>query len=109
MVWLEYREVHPDGYGYSRFCKLYRLWAKKLDPPMRHEHKAGERMFVDYAGQTMAVVDPENGEIREAHIFIAVLGASNYSYAEAHWARISRTGSPDTLPLSNTLLACRKS
>ena len=86
LLWLEYREAHPDGYGYSRFCELYRLWAKKLDPPMRQDHKAGEKVFVDYAGQTMPVVDPETGEIRQAHIFIAVLGASSYSYAEAHWA-----------------------
>jgi transposase len=86
LLWLEYREAHPDGYGYSRFCELYRLWAKKLDPPMRQDHKAGERVFVDYAGKTMPVVDPETGEIRQAHIFIAVLGASSYSYAEAHWA-----------------------
>jgi transposase len=86
LLWLEYRESHPDGYGYSRFCELYRLWAKKMDPPMRQDHKSGERMFVDYAGQTMPVVDPETGEIRQAHIFIAVLGASSYCYAEAHWA-----------------------
>jgi len=86
LLWLEYREAHPDGIGYSRFCELYRLWAKKLDPPMRQDHKAGERMFVDYAGQTMSVVDPETGEIRQTHIFIAVLGASSYAYAEAHWA-----------------------
>jgi transposase len=86
LLWLEYRESHPDGYGYSRFCELYRTWAKKLDPPMRLTHKAGEKMFVDYAGQTVPVVDPETGEIWDAHIFIAVLGASNYTYAEAHRA-----------------------
>jgi transposase len=86
LLWLEYRETHPDGYGYSRFCELYRLWAKKLDPPMRLTHKAGERLFVDYAGQTVPVIDPETGEIRQAHIFVATLGASNYTYAEAQWA-----------------------
>jgi len=86
LLWLEYRESHPDGYSYSRFCELYRLWAEKLDPPMRLTHKAEEKMFVDYAGQTVRVVDPETGEIQEAHIFIAVLGASNYTYAEAHRA-----------------------
>jgi len=86
LLWLEYREAHPDGYGYSYFCELYRLWAKKLDPPMRISHKAGEKMFVDYAGQTVRIVDQETGEIRQAHIFVAVLGASNYSYAEAQWA-----------------------
>jgi transposase len=86
LLWLEYRETHPDGYGYSRFCELYRLWAKKLDPPMRLTHKAGERLFVDYAGQTVPVIDPETGEIRQAHIFVATLGASNYTYVEAQWA-----------------------
>ena len=86
LLWLEYREAHPDGYGYSRFCELYRLWAKKLDPPMRLSHKAGEKIFIDYAGQTVRIVDPGTGEIREAHIFVATLGASSYTYAEAHWA-----------------------
>lgn len=86
LLWLEYREAHPGGYGYSYFCELYRLWARKLDPPMRLSHKAGEKMFVDYAGQTVRIVNPKTGEIREAHIFVAVLGASNYSYSEAQWA-----------------------
>jgi len=86
LLWLEYREACPDGYGYSRFCELYRLWAKKLDPPMRLSHKAGEKMFVDYAGQTVRIVNPRTGEIREAHIFVATLGASSYTYAEAHRA-----------------------
>lgn len=86
LLWLEYREAHPDGYGYSRFCELYRQWARKLDPPMRLTHKAGEKMYVDYAGQTVRVVDLETGEIRDAHIFVAALGASSYTYAEAHWA-----------------------
>jgi transposase len=86
LLWLEYRAAHPDGYGYSRFCEIYRDWAKKLGPPMRLVHKAGEKMFVDYAGQTVPVVDPETGEIRQAHIFVAVLAASNYSYVEAQWA-----------------------
>lgn len=86
LLWLEYREAHPDGYGYSRFCELYRLWSRKLDPTMRQPHIAGEKLFVDYAGQTVPVVDPATGEIREAHIFVATLGASSYTYAEAHWA-----------------------
>jgi len=80
------REAHPDGYGYSYFCEIYRLWAKKLDPPMRLSHKAGEKVFVDYAGQTVRIVNPETGEIREAHIFVATMGASSYTYAEAQWA-----------------------
>jgi len=84
LLWVEYREAHPDGYGYSQFCNLYRRWAKKLKPSMRLTHKAGEKLFVDYAGQTVPVVDRETGEIRQVQIFVAVLGASNYTYVEAH-------------------------
>jgi transposase len=87
LLWVEYREVHPDGYGYSQFCALYRQWAKRLNPSMRLSHKAGEKVFVDYAGQTVPVVDPQTGEIRQAQVFIGVLGASNYTYAETHWSQ----------------------
>jgi transposase len=83
LLWVEYREATPDGYGYSQFCALYRQWAKRLKPSMRLYHKAGEKLFVDYAGQTIPVVDPHTGEIRQAQIFVATLGASNYTYAEA--------------------------
>lgn len=84
LLWVEYRQDHPNGYGYSQFCYHYRTWAKQLRPMMRLRHKAGEKLFVDYAGQTVPVVDPGTGEIREAQIFVATLGASNYSYTEAH-------------------------
>jgi len=87
LLWVEYREVHPDGYGYSQFCALYRRWAKCLNPSMRMPHKAGEKFFVDYAGQTVSVVNPATGEIRQAQIFVAVLGASSYTYAEAQWSQ----------------------
>ena len=93
LLWQEYKEVHPAGYQYSRFCDLYRAWAGTVDLPMRQNHKAGEKLFVDYAGQTMPVVDPKSGEIREAQIFVAVSGASNYTYAEATWT--SAKGGPD--------------
>jgi len=85
LVWNEYHALHPDGYRYSRFCDLYRAWAAKLHPTMRLSHKAGERCFIDYAGMTLPVVDPETGEMRQAQIFVAVLGASSYTYAEAQW------------------------
>lgn len=85
LLWVEYRQEHPDGYGYSQYCHKYSIWKKKLNPTMRQKYKAGEKLFVDYAGQTVAVRDLETGEIREAEIFVATLGASNYSYAEAHW------------------------
>jgi len=91
LLWQEYRETHPEGYQYSWFCEHYRAWRGKLDVVMRQEHRAGEKLFVDYAGQTVPVVDRATGEIREAQIFIAVLGASNYTYAEATWTQ----GLPD--------------
>jgi len=87
LLWEEYRLSHPEGYGYSRFCDLYRAWKKKLDLVMRQDHKAGEKLFVDYAGDTVPVVSEETGEIRGAQIFVAVLGASNYTYAEATWTQ----------------------
>ncbi len=87
LLWVEYREEQPTGYSYSQFCALYRQWAKRLKPSMRLSHKAGEKVFVDYAGQTVPVVDPQTGEIRQAEVFIGVLGASNYSYVEAHWSQ----------------------
>ena len=87
LLWQEYKEQHPDGYQYSWFCQHYRAWSARLDVVMRHEHRAGEKLFVDYAGQTREVVDPITGAIRQAQIFVAVLGASNYTYAEATWSQ----------------------
>jgi transposase len=78
---------HPGGYQYSRFCEYYRGWLKTVDPVMRQSHKAGEKLFVDYAGQTVAVVDPTTGVVRQAQVFLAVLGASSYIYAEATWTQ----------------------
>lgn len=87
LLWQEYKATAPDGLQYSYFCEAYRKWAKKLDVVMRQHHRAGEKLFVDYAGQTMPVVDAQTGEVRQAAIFIAVLGASNYTYAEATWSQ----------------------
>jgi transposase len=87
LLWQEYRAANPDGYQYSWFCEHYRAWQGKLDVVMRQDHKAGERLFVDYAGQTAPIIDRLTGEIREAQIFVAVLGASNYTYAEATWTQ----------------------
>ena len=83
LVWQEGRETDPEGYGYSRFCDLYRRWLKKLDLVLRQEHRAGEKMFVDYAGATIPIHDPESGEVQSAAVFVAVLGASSYTFAEA--------------------------
>jgi len=84
MLWTEYKEETPDHYRYSRFCDLYREWTKNLTPSMRIAHKAGEKLFVDYAGLTMLYRDPSSGEEKKAYIFVATWGASNYTYAEAH-------------------------
>ena len=84
LLWLEYRERHPDGLGYSQFCELYAAWEGHLKPSLRLIHKAGEKCFVDYAGPTVPVVDPDTGHIHPASIFVGVLGASSYTYAEAH-------------------------
>ena len=87
LLWEEYRGVHPDGYGYSRYCELYAKWEGKLSPVMRQRHPAGERLFVDYAGHTIDVACPQTGEIRTAQLFVATLGASNYTYVEASWTQ----------------------
>jgi transposase len=80
---LEYLEQHKDGYQYSQFCERYRRWQRHLDVVMRQEHRAGEKMFIDFAGQTIPIVDQATGVITEAELFVTVLGASNYLYAEA--------------------------
>ena len=87
LLWEEYKAVHPEGLQYSRFCEQYRSWAARVDLVMRQEHRAGEKLFVDYAGQTAAVVDPETGAVRAAQVFVAVLGASSYTFAEATWTQ----------------------
>jgi transposase len=96
LLWQEYKAAHPEGLQYSQFCDRYRDFAGKLDLVMRQHHRSGEKLFVDYAGQRVAVVERATGEVREAQIFVAILGASNYTYAEATWtqglARISHQG-----------------
>jgi transposase len=87
LLWEEYRQANPLGYAYSWYCELYRDWKRHLDVVMRQEHRAGEKTFVDYAGQTVPVTDPRSGEVRQAQVFVAVLGASNYTYAEATWTQ----------------------
>jgi transposase len=88
ILWDEYIEQHPDGYRYSRFCDLYRTWEGKLSVTMRQAHAGGEKLFVDYAGdRAPVVIDRLTGEIREAWIFVAVLGASSFTYAEATWTQ----------------------
>ena len=87
LLWHEYRQTHPQGYQYTWFCQRYRAWVGQLDPVMRQVHRAGEKLFVDYAGMRAEVIDPATGAVREAQVFVAVLGASNYTYAEATWTQ----------------------
>src|SRR5206468_1023817 len=83
LLHLEYLEQHPDGYRYTQFCEIYRRWLGRRGLTMRQVHHAGEKLFVDYAGQKPAFIDPATGERIPVELFVAVLGASNYTYAEA--------------------------
>jgi transposase len=84
LLWQEYKTQHPDGLQYSAFCDRYREWSQATaEPVMRFEHRAGEKCFVDYAGQTVEIIDRHTGELRATQIFVATLGCSNYLYTEA--------------------------
>lgn len=82
-LWLEYATDNPRAYRYSRYCELYHRWKKKLNPTMRQHHRAGEKTFVDFSGKRPVIVDPKTGEHRPVELFVAALGASSYTYAEA--------------------------
>jgi transposase len=83
LLHLEYLEQHPTGYAYTQFCSYYRRWRGKQKRSMRQVHRAGEKLFIDYSGKKPSVVDPATGQVREVELFVAVFGASNYTYAEA--------------------------
>jgi transposase len=87
ILWEEYRAAEPSGYGYSRFCELYREFERRLAPTMRQHHVAGDKLFVDFSGKKVPIADPVTGEVKEAELFVAVLGASNFTYAEACWTQ----------------------
>src|SRR5882762_6018772 len=88
ILWDEYIERDPEGYRYSRFCELYRSWESKLSVTMRQTHVGGDKLFVDYAGDPVPVIiDRLTGETRQAQIFVAVMGASNFTYVEATWTQ----------------------
>jgi transposase len=89
LLWQEYKATHPDGCEYSAFCDHYRLWLKSRDAVLRQHHEPGDKLFVDYAGPTVEIVDRATGEVRKAQIFVAVLGASSYTYVEATWTQQS--------------------
>ncbi len=83
LLWEEYHRVHPDGYAYTQFWEYYQRFCAQLEPTLRQHHLAGERLFVDWAGMTILLVDPQTGQTRLAYLFVAALGASNYTYTEA--------------------------
>ncbi len=83
LLWQEYKEKYPDGYQYTQFCEHYRRWAETVEVSMRQVHRAGEKLFLDFAGKTIPIINPLTTEVYEAQIFVSVLGASNYTYAEA--------------------------
>jgi transposase len=83
LLWQEYQHVHPEGYSYSRFCELYHAWAATLEPALRQVHEPGQKLFVDWAGQTVPIRNRVDGSHTEASLFVAVLGASNKTYVEA--------------------------
>lgn len=87
LLFEEYKETASNPVSYNHFCRLYRDWKKSQPKSMRQIHKAGDKVFVDYAGQTVDIIDPDTGEIRAAQIFVGILGASNYTYAEATWSQ----------------------
>lgn len=87
LLWEEEFAKNPNFYSYSHFCSLYKLWRKDIDLSMRQTYKAGEKLFIDYAGTTISITNRKTGEITEAQLFVATLGASNYTYAEATWTQ----------------------
>jgi transposase len=85
LLWEEHRLIHAESYGYAQYCRHYASWRGTIKPSMRQVHKAGDKLFIDYAGPTVEIIDAATGEIKNAQIFVATLGASNYTYAEATW------------------------
>ena len=104
LLWYEYKQSNADGYQYSQFCNLYRQWDKKLDITLRQEHRAGEKLFIDYAGQTVPILDPQTGKVDfEAQIFIATLGPAITVTPKSPHPRHYPTGSnPTSAPLSSS-------
>ena len=88
LLWAEYAAVHDaDAYQYSQYCYHYKQWRAKQKRSMRQTHRAGEKLFIDYCGPTVEIIDSRNGEVRSAQVFVSVLGASSYTYAEATWSQ----------------------
>lgn len=86
-LWKEYFERYPDGYRYTQFCIYYSAWQKRVNPAMHIVHKAGDKMYVDFAGEKLQIVDPTTGEIQDVEVFVAILGSSQLTYAEACYSQ----------------------
>jgi transposase len=121
LLWVEYRETTPDGYSYTQFCHYLNEARKRADPTLRQIHKAGEKLFTDFAGDTVPITDKETGEITPAYLFVATLGASNHTFArgvqdmqEASWINLHVRafeflgGVPELVVCDNTRTAVTK-
>jgi transposase len=94
LLWEEYRQANPDGYRYSRFCELYQRWRRKQDVVLRQEHKAGEKLFVAWAGATTPIYDPRGGPVQQAHVFVAVLAQIYFTNQIGYGIGLSRQPNP---------------
>ena len=93
LLWEEYRAAHPLGFSYAWYCQHFEAWKGRVRPTMRQAHVGGDKIFVDFAGDMIEVIDPQTGEAKAMKLFVAAMGASNYTYAEAVTPKASRTGS----------------
>jgi hypothetical protein len=110
LTWLEYRDLHPDGYGYSQFCHLYRTWRRHQSVVMRQDHKAAEKLFVDYPGMTIPIYDERTLEVSyRAELFVAVLGPPATPSPRRLAVSNYRTGSRRTWRPSSSSAACPRS
>jgi transposase len=108
-LWEEYKEVNPEGYQYSQFCLRYQTWAKSLDVALRRNYKAGEKLFVDYAGSTIPIHDPATGEVTPAYLFVATLGRATTATSKPSSPASSPRGSGPTSMPSSTWARCPRS
>ena len=87
MLWKQYRVSHPDGYELTQFYRYYKIFTGRVKPVMHIEHKAGDKMYIDFAGEKLSITDKENGEVQEVEVFVAILGCSQLTYVEAVYSQ----------------------